>query len=90
MSNATNTVTYTGITNDLMRRVYEHKNKLIEGFTKIYNINKLVHYEVCENVAGAIFREKQIKAYKRAKKVSLISISNPNWTDLYQALLEKG
>jgi putative endonuclease len=58
MTNATNTVTYTGVTNDLYRRIYEHKNKIVEGFTTRYNVDKLVYYEVCENVESAISREK--------------------------------
>ena len=78
MTNKNNTVLYTGITNDLKRRAYEHKEKLIEGFTKKYNINKLVYYE--------IFREKQVKAGSRAKKIELINSINGEWKDLYYKL----
>jgi putative endonuclease len=73
---------YTGITNDLERRVYEHENKLIPGFTSKYNITKLVFYESTTNVDEAIKREKQIKGWLRRKKVSLIELMNPNWDDL--------
>ena len=73
---------YTGITNDLERRVYEHKNKLISGFTSKYNINKLVFFESTTNVNEAITREKQIKGWLRKKKIELIESHNPNWEDL--------
>ncbi len=86
MANDTNTVTYTGVTNNLHKRVYEHKNKLIKGFTCNYNINKLVYYEICQDVKSAIFREKQIKAGSRKNKVALISNMNNNWHDLYEGL----
>ena len=89
MSNITNTVTYTGVTNNLYRRVFEHKNKLIEGFTEKYNITKLVFYEVCENVENAIWREKQIKSYKRQDKVDLIHNMNPEWKDLFNELMKE-
>ncbi|MFC2130697.1 GIY-YIG nuclease family protein [Bacteroidota bacterium] len=82
MTNKNNTVLYTGVTNDLGRRVYEHKNKLIEGFTKRYNINKLVNYEIFERVDDAIAREKQIKSGSRKKKKELINSMNPDWEDL--------
>ena len=73
---------YTGITNNLERRVYEHKNKLIEGFTKKYNITKLVYYEISNDVEAAIAREKQIKGWLRRKKIALIESVNPQWKDL--------
>jgi putative endonuclease len=73
---------YTGITNDLKRRVYQHKHKLIEGFTSKYDITRLVHYEVTESVQAAIVREKEIKAWRRSKKIALIESSNPTWQDL--------
>ena len=86
MSNDSNTVTYTGITNNLYRRIYEHKNKLEKGFSSKYNINKLVYYEVCGDVESAILREKQIKAGSRKKKVTLINSMNKDWHDLYEEL----
>ena len=86
MSNNTNTVTYTGVTNDLHRRIYEHKNKLSEGFTAKYNIKKLVYYEVCQNVESTIMREKQIKRGSRADKVALVNAMNKDWHDLYGEL----
>ena len=73
---------YTGITNDLERRVYEHKNKLVEGFTKRYHIGRLVYYETYRDVRDAIAREKEIKAWRREKKVALIESVNPTWKDL--------
>ncbi len=80
--NNSNTVTYAGVTNDLNRRVYEHKNKLIKGFTFKYNITKLVHYEVYNNIIDAIAREKQIKGGSRKKKIDLIKKENPEFRDL--------
>ena len=82
MTNKTNRVLYTGVTNDLKRRVYEHREKLVEGFTKKYNVGKLVFYEVCEDIEGAIPREKQIKGWLRIKKIALIESMNPGWRDL--------
>lgn len=83
MTNKRNTVLYTGITSNLKKRVYEHKEKLVAGFTKRYNINKLVYYEVFGNVYGAITREKKIKSGSRQKKINLIKSLNPQWDDLY-------
>jgi putative endonuclease len=83
MTNKNNAVIYTGVTNDLKRRVYEHKEKLIDGFTKKYNINKLVYFESTNDVSSAIQREKQIKAGSRKKKIDLINSINPEWKDLY-------
>ena len=83
MTNQSNTVLYTGVTNDLARRVYEHKSKLDpHSFTAKYNINKLVYYENTTSVESAILREKQLKAGSRRKKVDLINEFNPNWLDL--------
>lgn len=76
-------VLYIGITNDLLRRVYEHKNGLIEGFTKKYNCNKLVWYMETENVESAILQEKRMKKWKRRYKINVINELNPNWKDLY-------
>ncbi len=86
MTNKKNTVLYTGVTNDLKRRCYEHKEKLIDGFTKKYNITKLIYYEICRDIEGAILREKQIKGGSRAKKEKLINSINPEWRDLYYEL----
>ena len=82
MTNKTNTVLYTGVTNDLLRRVYEHKNKLIEGFTKKYNVTKLVYYDETTDIRLAIQREKQIKGWLRSKKIALIEETNKDWEDL--------
>jgi putative endonuclease len=79
---------YTGVTNDLERRVYEHKNKLIEGFTKRYNITRLVYFESTGDVTAAITREKQIKGLLRNKKVELIKTMNPKWEDLSEDWFE--
>ncbi|WP_035139461.1 GIY-YIG nuclease family protein [Fischerella sp. PCC 9605] len=73
---------YTGVTNDLIRRIHEHKQKLIPGFTQKYNIDRLVYYEETVDVAEAIAREKQIKGWLRAKKIALIESMNPEWNDL--------
>ena len=73
---------YTGMTNDLQRRVYEHKQKLIPGFTASYNINRLAYFEETFDVKSAIAREKQIKGWTRAKKIALIELTNPQWQDL--------
>lgn len=83
MTNNSKTL-YTGVTNNLHRRVYEHKNKLIEGFTKKYNITKLVYFEETDDVSSAIAREKQIKGWLRLKKIELIEEVNPKWLDLSQ------
>jgi putative endonuclease len=83
MTNKNNTVIYTGVTNDLNRRVYEHKEKLVYGFTKKYNVNKLVYFESTNDIYSAIQREKQIKAGSRKKKIELINSINPEWKDLY-------
>ena len=73
---------YTGVTNDLQRRIYEHKHHLNEGFTKRYNIDRLVYYETIPDARAAIAREKQIKGWLRAKKIALIESTNPQWKDL--------
>lgn len=86
MSNKHNTTLYTGVTNDLQKRVWQHKEKLVEGFTKKYNIDKLVYFEVFDNVYNAISREKQIKAGSRKKKLVLISKDNREWADLFESL----
>jgi len=86
LTNKNNRVLYTGVTNDLKRRVYEHKEKLVDGFTKKYNVSKLLYYEVCEDIYGAISREKQIKAGSRMKKIELINRMNKDWRDLYDEI----
>jgi len=73
---------YVGMTNDLKRRVYQHKHKLIEGFTKKYNVTRLAYYEETTDVHAAIAREKQIKGWVRRKKLALIETRNPKWQDL--------
>ena len=85
MTNKSKTL-YTGITNNLQKRVFEHKNKLVEGFTKKYNITKLVYYEMTRDVKNAIIREKQIKGWLRSKKIALIESVNPEWKDLSEDL----
>ncbi len=84
VTNKKNTVLYTGVTNNLRRRVYEHKEKLVEGFTKKYNITKLVYCEVFDRIEDAIMREKQIKGGSRQKKIDLINSMNKDWRDLYE------
>ena len=87
ITNKYNTVFYTGVTNNLIRRVYEHKNKIIDGFTKKYNINKLIYFEEFGDIKEAITREKQIKDYRREKKFNLIYESNSSMNDLYESIL---
>lgn len=87
MTNYDESVIYTGVTSDLIKRVYEHKNKLREGFTKNYNVTKLVYYEVFDNIESAILREKQIKGGSRTKKIGLIKQFNPEWDDLYESII---
>ena len=86
MTNRTNAVLYIGVTNDLKRRVFEHKNEIVEGFTKRYKLHKLVYYEIYADAYTAISREKQLKRWKREKKDNLISLKNPEWDDLYERL----
>ena len=82
LTNRRNGVLYTGVTNDLLRRLYEHKNKLISGFTKKYNLMILVYWEETSDIRAAIQREKQIKGWLRKKKIELIELKNPEWEDL--------
>ena len=86
MTNKNHTTLYTGITNNLKKRIYEHKEKLVDGFTKRYNINKLVYYEIFDDAYNAISREKQIKGGSRKKKIALIEGMNKGWKDLYDEL----
>jgi putative endonuclease len=84
MANAGNTVTYTGVTNRLMRRAWEHREGIVPGFTSRYRITKLVYYEFFDHPSAAITREKQLKGGSRAQKVALIESMNPTWRDLYE------
>ncbi|MBP7689197.1 MAG: GIY-YIG nuclease family protein [Thermoflexales bacterium] len=86
LTNKYNNVLYTGVTSDLKKRVWEHREKLVEGFTKRYNVTKLVYYEVFADIRDAIAREKQIKAGSRQKKIDLINGFNSEWRDLYDDL----
>ncbi len=86
LTNSRRTVLYTGVTNNLQRRVMEHKSKTGSTFTKKYNVDKLVYFECGGDVNQAIFREKQIKAGSRQKKIDLINEFNPEWKDLYDEL----
>ena len=88
LSNSHNSVIYTGVTNDLIKRIYEHKNHLDKSsFTARYNVEKLVYYEISSNIESAIEREKQIKGWSRTKKNKIINNFNPNWIDLYPKIL---
>ena len=89
LTNRWHTVLYTGVTNDLLRRVTEHREKRIPGFTARYNVYKLVCFEVCDDPGSAIEREKQIKDGPRKRKIELIERQNPTWRDLYDDLLEE-
>ncbi len=86
MTNRKMGVLYVGVTSNLIKRVYEHKNKLIEGFTYKYNCNLFVYYEILESMDSAINREKQVKAGSRSAKLKLIQEVNPNWEDLYSEI----
>ncbi len=82
LTNKTNKVLYIGVTNDLDRRIFEHKNKLVEGFTKKYNLTKLIYFEATGDIRSAIEREKQLKNWHRDWKINLINSFNPTWKDL--------
>ena len=86
LTNKSNKVLYIGVTNDLERRMYEHKNKMVNGFTKKYNLTKLVYFEATSDVRGAIEREKQLKNWHRDWKLNLIKEFNPDWKDLTEML----
>jgi putative endonuclease len=77
---------YIGVTNDLIRRVYEHRSKVVDGFTRRYDVDKLVWFEVYDDVLSAIAREKELKKWRRDWKIRLIEEQNPNWMDLYPVL----
>ncbi len=87
LTNKNNTVFYVGVTSDLVKRIWEHKNKIVKGFTAKYNIDKLVYYEVFESIELAILRQKQLKAGPRKNKESLIKKNNPDFRDLYNDLI---
>jgi len=82
ITNWNNKVMYVGVTNNLERRIYEHKNKLVKGFSKKYNVHKLVYFEETQDVTAAINREKEIKKWRREKKNELVNRINPTWKDL--------
>lgn len=88
MAKARNTTFYVGITSDLIKRVYEHKNKLADGFTKKYAIKTLVYYEIYDDAETAIVREKALKKWKRLWEMRLIETINPDWRDLYDDILQ--
>jgi putative endonuclease len=88
MTNKFNTTIYTSVTNNLTGRVDQHRNGEIIGFTQKYNLHKLVYYEVYEDAQSAIMREKQIKSWKRVKKIDLVNTMNPEWKDLYSELTD--
>ena len=87
ITNQYNTVFYVGVTSNLQKRIWEHKNKVINGFSKRYNLNKLVYYEVSECITSAIIREKQLKHWRREWKIDLIKTKNPKFEDLYNQIL---
>ena len=87
ITNKNNTTLYTGVTSNLIQRIYQHKEKLVEGFSKKYNLQKLVYYECTKDVQTAIYMEKQIKAGSRMKKIQLIENMNPEWKDLYHVII---
>lgn len=87
MTNAKNGTLYIGITSDLVRRVYEHKSKLVDGFTKKYELDKLVYYEIFDDIETAIAREKQLKGGSRKRKLDLINKFNKQWDDLYGKII---
>ena len=79
---------YIGVTSDLIKRIHEHKNKVVPGFSKQYNLDKLVYYEIHDNIELAISREKQLKNWNRQWKIELIEENNPDWNDLYETILQ--
>lgn len=88
LTNKAKTVLYTGVTSDLVGRIWQHKNKVYKGFTSKYNVDIIVYYEMIDLIIDAIAREKQIKGGSRAKKVALINSINPDWVDLYPEILQ--
>jgi len=86
LSNLRNSVIYIGVTSDLVKRIWQHKNHLVHGFTARYNVTKLVYFETFDSIENAIAREKQLKAGSRERKIKLIESNNPEWKDLYDTL----
>ena len=87
MTNKKNGTLYIGVTSDIIKRIYEHKNSLTDGFTKTYNLKKLVYYEVYDDISEAIKREKQLKNWKRDWKLELVNKMNSDWNDLYDDIV---
>lgn len=87
MTNKSKGTLYIGVTSNIIKRIYEHKNKLTDGFTKKYNLKKLVYYEIYDDINEAIKREKQLKSWKREWKIELVEKINNNWNDLYDEIL---
>ena len=86
ITNHTNSTLYIGVTTNLIKRIYEHKHKVVDGFSKKYNLNKLVYYELITDIRTAIEREKYLKGKKREFKINLINSFNPEWLDLYEKI----
>lgn len=87
LTNKRHNVLYTGVTSDLSKRIYQHKHKFVEGFTKKYKVDQLMYYEIFEDITEAIQREKQIKGWTRKKKIALIEQSNPRREDIYESVI---
>ncbi|OEU73645.1 MAG: hypothetical protein BA864_11405 [Desulfuromonadales bacterium C00003093] len=87
LANQKNGILYVGVTSDLIKRIYEHKNDFVEGFTRKYTIHNLVYFEATESIESAIMRGKQLKKWNRAWKINLIEKNNPGWNDLYPDLI---
>jgi putative endonuclease len=87
LTNKPNGTLYIGVTSNLIKRIYEHKNELVDGFSQKYGLKTLVFYEIYDDIAIAIAREKQLKAGNRSKKIALIIEKNPNWNDLYESII---
>ena len=87
LTNYTNTTLYIGVTSDIIKRIYQHKTKCVDGFSKKYNLSKLVYYEQCFNIESAIKREKYLKGKTRQYKNDLINKFNPEWKDLYESII---
>ncbi|MGN1091036.1 MAG: GIY-YIG nuclease family protein [Alphaproteobacteria bacterium] len=88
LTNKKNGTLYIGVTSDLVRRIWEHKNHVVDGFSKKYNLTLLVYFEVFDEIETAIEREKQLKGQNRQKKLDLINATNPTWTDLYNSICQ--